>query len=126
MVLQILADAGQRVRHRGAGARQMRGVAAAGEWQDMRRADRSAREDDFARRLGLLDFTAARKLNRGRALAVEQHAMYQRIGDDAEVRALQCRAQIGARSALAPAAAPRLLHPADAVLPAMRQTRSEE
>src|ERR1041384_2363906 len=122
MVLQILADPGQRVLHRDTGAGELRRIANPGELQDMRRADRSAREDDFARRLGLLDFTAARKLNRGRALAVEQHAMYQRIGDDAGVRALQGRAQMGARGPLAPAAAPRRLPPADAVLPAMGQT----
>ena len=48
--------------------------------------------------------------------------MHQRIGNDGQVRALQRRAQIGARRALASAAAPGLLHPTDAVLPAMRQT----
>src|ERR1700756_3283969 len=39
--------------------------------------------------------TAAREFDTGRTLAVEQDAMDQRVGDELEVRALQCGAQIG-------------------------------
>src|SRR5215468_12531412 len=93
-----------------------------GHLQDVRRADRAARQDDFARRLGTLHFAAALELDAGRALAVEQNAAHERIGDDGQIWALQRRTQIGARRALATSAAPRLLHPADAVLAAMRET----
>jgi hypothetical protein len=42
-----------------------------------------------------------------RTLAVEQDAVDQRVGNELQVRPLQCRVQIGARSAGAAAAAAR-------------------
>ena len=64
---------------------------------------------------------AAREFDAGRALAVEQDAVDQRVGDELQVRPLQRRAQIGARGAGAAAAAAGLLAPADAVAGAGRQ-----
>src|SRR5258707_15010206 len=87
----------------------------------MRRADRAAREDYLGRRLGPLDLAPARKLDAGRALSVEQHAMDERAGDDLEVGALHRRAQIGPRRALPAPPAPGLLDPADPLAGARRQ-----
>ncbi len=55
MVLQILADPGQRVRDRYADAAEMVGVADPGQLQDMRRADRAAGQDHLGQRVGPLD-----------------------------------------------------------------------
>ena len=121
MVLQILADPGQRVGDRDADPAEMVGVADPGQLQQMRRADRAAGEDHLARRIGPLDLRGARELDADRALAVEQHAMDQGAGDDFEVGALHRRAQIGARRALPAPPATGLLHPADIVAGARRQ-----
>src|ERR1700724_2657565 len=55
------------------------------------------------------------------APAAERDAVDQSIGDDLQVRPLQCRTQIGARRALAPPPAAGLLNPADTVAGAGRQ-----
>ena len=68
-----------------------------------------------------LDRAAAREFDADRALAVEQDAVDQRVGDELQVRPLQRRMQIGARGAGAAAAAAGLLAPADAVAGAGRQ-----
>src|SRR5436305_4932050 len=65
--------------------------------------------------------TLPQELNADRALAVEQHAMDERMRDELQVRALQRRTQIGARGAGAAAAAAGLLSPADAVAMPRRQ-----
>src|SRR5690349_15111814 len=65
--------------------------------------------------------TVPRELDTDRALAVEQHAMDEGMGDELQVRALQGRTQIGARGAGAAAAASGLLAPADAVAMTRRQ-----
>src|SRR5580704_9532927 len=81
----------------------------------MGRADGARRQQDFPCGLDVLDGAAAREFDAGRALAVKENAMDQRIGDQLQVRPLQRRVQIGARGARAPAAASRLLAPADAL-----------
>ncbi len=121
MVLQVLADPGQRVRDRDADAAEMVGIADPGQLQDMRRADRAAGQDHLGQRVDALGLAAARELDPDRALAVEQHAMHQRVGDDLEVGPPHRRAQIGARRALPAPAAPGLLHPADAARRPRRQ-----
>src|SRR6185437_508112 len=89
--------------------------------QQMRRADRAGREDHLARRVDPLRGAATRELDPDRALAVEQHLMHQRLGDDLEVRPLFSRLQIGLRGAGAAAAAACLLAPADRITGAGRE-----
>ena len=64
---------------------EMVGIADPRQLQDMRRADRTAGEDHLTRGIGALDVAGARELDADRALAVEQHAMHQGVGDDFEV-----------------------------------------
>ena len=87
----------------------------------MRRADRAGREKHLARRVDALDAGLAREFDRHRALAVEHHAMHQRIGDDLKICPLFRRAQVGHSGAGAAAPAPGLLAPADRVSGAARQ-----
>src|SRR6516164_8385905 len=87
----------------------------------MRRADRAGREDHLARRIDALDAGPAREFDRHRALAVEHHAMHQRIGDDLQICPLFRRAQVSRGGAGAAAPAPGLLAPADRVSGAARQ-----
>jgi hypothetical protein len=121
VVLQVLADAGQSMLDPDADAAQMAGVADTGELQDMRRPDGPRREDHFTRGVDPLQPAAPRVLDAGGAATVEQDAVDQSIGDDLQVRPLQCRTQIGARRALAPPPAAGLLNPADTVAGARRQ-----
>ena len=107
-----------------ADAAEMLGVANPRQLQDVRRADRSRRQDHLARRIGSLDRTAgtaAREFDARRSLAVENDAVHQRVGDELEVGPLQRRVKIGARSAGAATAAAGLLAPADAVAGTGRQ-----
>ena len=121
VVLHVLADAAQLVHDGHTDPAQMLGIADPGQLQDVRRANRARRQDDLTPRIGLLDGAAARELDAGCALAVEQDAMHEGVGDELQVRPFQCRVQIGARGAGAAAAAARLLAPADAVRVAVRQ-----
>src|SRR5437660_3073147 len=90
-------------------------VADTGELQDMRRPDGARRQDHFSRGVDPLQPAAAGVLDADRTGAVEQDAVDQSVGDDPQVRPLQCRTQIGARRALAPPPAAGLLNPADTV-----------
>src|SRR5204863_2881841 len=86
--------------------------------QDVRRADRAGRQDHLAPGVGPHygpARAAARELDADRALAVEQDAVHQGLGDELEVGPLQGRPQIGSRSAGTAPAAAGLLAPADAV-----------
>src|SRR5215472_13341918 len=87
----------------------------------MRRADRAGREDHLARRVDVFDAGLARELDPHRPLALERHAMHQRIGDDLQIWPLFRRAEVSRGSAGAPAPAPGLLAPADRVSGAPRQ-----
>src|ERR1700704_3596177 len=80
----------------------------------MRRADRAAGQDDAAPRRDALDGVALLELDPGRALAVEQHVARLGVHDDLQVGSLAGRCQVGARGALAEAAAPGHLDVADA------------
>src|SRR5215469_6895309 len=71
---------------------------------------------DNCRMCGEPTAPAAREFDAGRALAVEQDAMHQRVRDELEVGALQSRVQVGARGAGAATAAAGLLAPANAVV----------
>jgi len=99
----------QLVHDRHADMPEMIGIADPGQLQDVRRADRTRREDHLARRLGPFDGPAAqRELDARRTLAVEQDAMHQRVSDGLEVRPLWRRPQIGARGVLARRRPPRV------------------
>src|SRR5205085_2665947 len=65
--------------------------------------------------------TVPRELDADSALAIEQHAMDERMRHELQVGSLQGRTQIGARGAGAAAAASGLLAPADAVAMTRRQ-----
>src|SRR5215469_10096121 len=87
----------------------------------MRRADRTRRDDDLARRRHMLDLAVARKDDAGGAVALEYDMMHQRVGDDLQIGPLLGRAQIGRCGAGAAAATAGLLTPADRVAGAARQ-----
>ena len=65
--------------------------------------------------------TTTRKFYAGSAFAVEQNAVDQRVCDQLKVWSLQCRVQIGPRSACASAPPTGLLAPADAIACTGRQ-----
>src|SRR5215831_19777714 len=87
----------------------------------MRRADRPGREDHLARRVDVFDAGLARELDPHRALAIEHHAMHQRVGDDLQIWPLFHPAEVGRGGAGTPAPAPGLLTPADRIAGATRQ-----
>src|SRR5271169_82993 len=87
----------------------------------MRRVDGAGGEDHFTLRIRALDSSAPFVLDCDGAAAVEDDAVHLRLDDDLEIGPLHRRPQIGARGARPPAAAPRLLAPADAVAGAGRQ-----
>ncbi len=99
----------------------MLGIADAGELQDVRRTDGAGRQDHLARGIDPLGGAAARKFDAGRAAAVEQDAVHQRAGDDLQIAPPQRGPQVAARGTRPPAAAARLLHPADPVARLVRQ-----
>src|SRR3984893_13475102 len=115
MVLQILADPGQRMLNRDADAAEMVGVAHTRKLQQVRGADRTRGQDHLTRRIDPLDPVAARVFDAYRAGAVEPDAVHQRAGHDGEVGPLVGRAQIGAGGTLPAAPATGLLDPADVV-----------
>src|ERR1041384_3560379 len=125
MILHVLADAGQRVLRLDPDLREMLGIADPGKLQQVRRADRASRHDDFALRQHALDSrspgAAAREIDTDRALAVEYDAVHQRVRDELQIGPLQRRAQIASRGAGTPPAAAGLLAPADAWPGAGRQ-----
>src|SRR4051812_15043249 len=87
----------------------------------MGRTDRAGREDHFARRINALDAGLARELDPHRVLAIEHHAMHQRVGDDLQIGPPFRWAKISRGGASAPASAASLLAPADRVSGTARQ-----
>ena len=112
MVLQVLADAGQVVHDVDAERRELRGVADAGELQQLRRVDRAAAEDHLAR----ADRLAA-DLDADGARALEHDAVDERAAAHLEVRALHHRMQVRARRAQPAAAVDRAVELREALLP---------
>ena len=124
MILEILADPGQRVMHRDARLRQHLRIADAGQLQQMRRADRAGGEDHLARRIGPLDGS----LGRLRENSTPAARFPSNITRCTSALVTICKLgrfvaglQIGARGAGPAAAAAGLLAPADAVAGAGRQ-----
>src|SRR6516164_6991913 len=83
--------------------------------QYMWRVDGTGGKDNFALRIGALNYSPSLIFDRNRATAVEDNPVDLRFDDHIEIGALQGRPQIGARGTGPPTAAARLLAPADAV-----------
>ncbi|MCY1359422.1 hypothetical protein D9M69_459920 [compost metagenome] len=101
VVLEVLADARQVVHHRHAEIAQQRRRADAGTLQQLRRGDGAGAHQHLAARAHFLQRVVV-ALQIGRpdgALAVEQDAVGQRVGDDGQVRPLAGLVQVAARSA---------------------------
>ena len=94
MVAQVLAYARQGMAHLDAEIAQPLGLADARQFEQLRRVDRAAADDDFARRARPRAGRADRVADAGAALAVEQRALGQRAGLDMQVLA---RLRIGSR-----------------------------
>ena len=116
VVLQTLPDTGQVMHDRNAEPGQVLLRPNAGEHQQLRRVDGSAAQDDLARGAGGAEPAIPAKCHADGAAAFEQDFLGQGPGDDIEIGALHCRAEIadGGRAALA--VARRRLVVADAVL----------
>jgi hypothetical protein len=85
MVLEVAADAGAIEQHRDAGFAQPVGRADAGELEELRRTDGAGAEDHLAAGGDLVRDAAAAEADAGGLEPVEQHALGQRFGLDAEV-----------------------------------------
>ena len=117
MILQILADAGERHFCLDAVAAQLRGLADARQHQELRRVDGAAGEDDFACGIDLFGGPACGDVfDADGAMAVEQHAVDQRADFDGQTGPRQRRPQIGDRGAAAAAIADGHLPPGEALL----------
>ena len=103
MILQVFADAGQRVDDADAEALQQVRRADPRQLQQLRRLERAGAQDHFAARGGLDVAPALTVDDAARAPAVEQHARRVRVGLDVEVRARRRRTQVrnGGRAAQA-------------------------
>ena len=119
VVLQVLADARQVVDHRDVEAFQQGARAYAGTLQQLRRGDGAGRNDDFLAGAGFdALFAVAHQVGHANgALAVEQYAVAQGVGDDGQVRALLGLVQVAAGGAGATAfLGHRTVHRAEAFL----------
>ena len=75
----------------------------AGDHQQLRRADRPGGQDDLAPGLHGDRVAAGAVLDPGAAVAAEQEAVHQRVGDQVEVGAVEDREEVGVGGALPPA-----------------------
>ena len=87
VILQVAADAGQRVAQRDAVARQLLRLADPGEHQQLRRIDGASRQQHFAAGGDARHGAGAPVSDAGGALAVEQHALGQCAGQHRQVGA---------------------------------------
>ena len=105
MVLQVLADAGQRVHDLAAEAGEDIRAADARQLQKLRRADRAGGEDDLAARARLKTSPALRVAQADGAAPFEDQPLGLRAGDEAQVGPVEDGLEEAARRAPAPAAA---------------------
>src|SRR5580693_6156369 len=87
-----------------------------GKNQQLRRVDRAAAQNDLARGAGGTETAFAAKCYAKSMAAFEQNLLGQGPGDDVEIGALPCRAEIADRSRAALSVACRRLVVADPVL----------
>ncbi|MDB5402385.1 MAG: hypothetical protein JWQ55_4403 [Rhodopila sp.] len=86
MIAQVLADAFECVTNLDAQALKQIRLADTGQFQKLRRIDRTAADDDLPVRSGLVLLSVARVPDTNAALAFEQQAFGQRVGLDRQVR----------------------------------------
>ena len=98
MVLQIFADADQRLDNVDSETAQQIGGSDSGKLKDLRRLQRTGRDDHFAPRCGAVIPSALSIDNRARASLFEFDARSVRIGLDIEIRPRPCRPQVRRRS----------------------------
>ncbi len=113
---EVLADTRQRMLDLHADGFEQRGIADAGELQDLRRKIGAAADDDFAPRADVIHVAVTHDLDAGRAPQLERHARDLRAGAHGEVLASSRGPQIGARRAGAIAAGHGELDAADALV----------
>ncbi len=105
MVLEVLADAGQVVDDRDPDGLQLRGIADAGELEQLGRVDRAASEDHLAAVDRLRPTALSVSSTPDRPAALEDDPGHERPGPDLEVLAAHDRMEVGPRGAQpAPAA----------------------
>ncbi len=105
MVLQVLADAGQRVQDLAAEAGEDFRAPDPRQLQELRRADRAGGQHDFAARAGLEASPALRVAQAHRAPPLEDQPLGLRAHDEAQVGPFEDGLEEAARRAPAPAAA---------------------
>ena len=105
VVLQVGADAVERVHHLDAVFAEQRAGADARELQELRRVDRAARQDHLAPGMRGTRRAAQGIVDADRAPALETHPAGQRMDVDAQVWPLARRLEIADRGAAAPAIA---------------------
>ena len=119
MIHQVLADAGGIVQDGDAVFPQLRCGADARAFEDDGRHDGTGRKDDIAPGLGMEGFASDCIGDPRGAGAFEQDAVHGCAGDDADIAARHCGAQIGAGSAHAAALPDIHLHRAEALMLAL-------
>ena len=95
---------------------ELRGIADAGQHQQLRRVDHAPRENDLARGVSAVRLAALHIFHAGRARAPKHDACGQRLELQREVGALERRPEVGDRGAAATAVADRRLQPAETLL----------
>src|SRR6185437_6377158 len=116
MVLQILANPRQVVLHLDPQRLQQRTGADSRQLQNLRGVDGAAAEQHLPPRRGFLDHAVLLVADAGRALALHQHLMGQRVRLDPQIAPAFRRAEIAPRGRAAAAAFHRQLQRADAFL----------
>lgn len=125
MVSEVLPHAGQGVAHRDARCAQVRRIAHARQLQQVRRADRTCRDNHLARRMQRMRLPVPFETDTSAARAIEHQARDQGAGLEPQVRTLQCRAQIRLPRVPAEAAITIDLHVGHAILAAAVAIRVE-
>ena len=105
MVLKVPPDSRQVRDNRDPALLQQIGVTDPGELEQLRRADRAGGEQHLAPRIGALSFAARGEPHAARALAVEDDAACDCVGDDGQIRAARGRREITVHRAAAQAVA---------------------
>src|SRR5262249_2955264 len=112
----VLADAGQVMAHGNAVLAEKRCRTDAGQLEDLRRSDRSGRENDFGPRVDTRELIAVPEIDARCPLAAEPDLLNMRISRHAQVPPADDRLAEGLRSRVAAPVADRALEIADAFI----------